>query len=374
MNKPENIILRIDGIDWKGWKSCQITRTVEAIAGGFALGLTDRWVQGQEALPIAAGAQCEIFAGSDSLIAGYVDKVSHNLSATDHGITIEGRDKSADIVDCGAIHSPGQWTNATVGELASILAKPFGVPVTVQGDVGGPFPSFKLEVGETALDAVKRALKQRELLALPDGKGGIVLAKFGQVTMSTVLEQGKNVLKCSSTFDAKERFSEYVVQGQKQGNNKEFGAACSVMGRVTDAAVQRYRPKVLRADQQGDAAYMRKRAVWEKTTRAAKSTSVHVTVQGWRSDDGQLWQIGHKVRAKLPYLYIDQELLIAKTVFTKSSSGTVCEMDLKDPDAYLQEPVKPKKGGEGAGNAGFELYVQQSRTAAASGQAMKGAL
>ena len=69
MPEPEIVKLRVDGLDWQGWTSCRITRSVDSIAGGFALGLTDRWEPGRRAMPLAAGMACEILTASAGLTA-----------------------------------------------------------------------------------------------------------------------------------------------------------------------------------------------------------------------------------------------------------------------------------------------------------------
>lgn len=178
----DDITLRIDGVDWTYWTSVQVTRQMDAIAGTFSLALADKWIGGAQALPIAAGMACQILIGGEQVIDGYIDQVRPSFSATAHGISVTGRDRSADLVDCAAIHSPGQWLNCTVLQLAQALASPFGVNVTAEGDVGAPIASFKLEEGETAFEALDRALRQRELMACPDGKGGMVLLKAGAGT------------------------------------------------------------------------------------------------------------------------------------------------------------------------------------------------
>ena len=146
----DDITLRIDGVDWTYWTSVQVTRQMDAIAGTFSLALADKWIGGAQALPIAAGMACQILIGGEQVIDGYIDQVRPSFSATAHGISVTGRDRSADLVDCAAIHSPGQWLNCTVLQLAQALASPFGVHVTAEGDVGAPIASFKLEEGETA--------------------------------------------------------------------------------------------------------------------------------------------------------------------------------------------------------------------------------
>lgn len=370
----EHVTLRIEGVDWKGWTSCQITRSVDTIAGGFALGLTDRWEPGQKAMPLAAGMRCVLFSSCGSgaptpLISGFIDKTSFTLSATSHTVTAEGRDSSGDLVDCAAVHRPGQWLRLDAAQLAAILGQPFGVGVSVAAGVnpGGVFPTFKVEPGESAFDALSRALKQRELLCLPDGAGGLVLTKIGQEKASTALIQGINILSAAVTFDLGERYSDYIVQGQRQGSDAAYGAACSVRGETRDEGVTRYRPYLLRAEQQGDAGYMRKRAVWEKTLRAAKSTAVNITVQGWRQDDGTLWPLGGLVDCELPWLGIAQELCITRLVLGRDArNGTTARLELKDPDAFQPEPDTPGGKNGSAGGTGIGVLVRKSEEAYAA--------
>lgn len=273
------ITLRIDGVDWTYWQSVEVSRQVDAIAGAFSLQLVDRWVNGAEALPIAAGVECEVLIGDEPLITGYIDKVTHTVNATAHGVSVTGRDKTADLVDCVALHKPGQWLYQTAQQLAGELAQPFGVQVSTEGDVGAPFPSFKLEQGETAFEALDRALKMRELLACPDGKGGLTLLKVGTRQSQAALVQGQNVLDATASFDMTDRFSDYIVQGQRPGSDTAWGLeACAVHGEYQDSAVKRYRPYMVRAEGNVDSAAARQRAAWECSVRAARAVTVTVTV------------------------------------------------------------------------------------------------
>lgn len=353
------VSLRIDGADWAFWKSVEITRQIDAVAGSFSLSLADRWAPGDEAAPLAAGQACEILIGADQVIRGHIDKATFALAATEHGVSVTGRDASADLVDCSAVHKPGQWRGLDALALARILAQPFGVPVIAEGDIGAPFADFKLEQGESAFEALGRALKQRELLAMPDGKGGIVLVKVGARTSQGRLVQGENVLRASVEYDMSGRYSEYIVQGQQPGNDKAWGlAASAVTAETRDAAVPRYRPKLLRAESKVDPAAARQRAAWENSVRAARSVTVRVTVQGFRQGqpgeaDAPLWEANALTEVKLPALRLEQRLLIAKVSFRRDASGgSTTQLELRDPAAYQPEPKKAASGGKKAAKGG----------------------
>lgn len=357
------IALRIDGVDWTWWKSVEVTRQIDAVAGSFSLALADRWAPGDTAAPLAAGQACEVIIGGDQVIKGYIDKAAFALAANDHGVSVTGRDASADLVDCSAVHKPGQWRGLDALGLAKILAQPFGVPVTAEGDVGAPFDDVKLEQGESAFEALGRVLKQRELLAMPDGAGGIALVKVGARTSQAALVQGENVLQASVEYDMSGRYSDYIVQGQQPGNDKAFGlAACAVTAETRDAAVPRYRPKLIRAESKVDPASARQRAVWENAVRAARSVTVRVTVQGFRQGppgDAQapLWQVNAMTEVRLPALRLEQRLLITRVSFKRdASSGSTTQLELRDPASYRPEPKKATTGAKKTGS-GADLTI-----------------
>jgi len=371
--KPESVTLSIGGVSWSGWESCQVVKSVDSMAGAFALGLTDRTCHGGVRLPIAPGMDCLLETNGDHLVKGYIDKVEHSLTSSSHGIRVDGRDSSADLVDCSAVHRPGQWRDMNVLSLAMEIASPFGVQVAADADASAIVPSFQISPGETAAKALQRLLKLRGLLAMPDSSGGLRLATLGTSRMAGAVIEGVNVLSCTTKYDASKRYSEYICTGQKQGADTAFGEACSVRGQASDGQIGRYRPLIVRPGQQGSADFMRRRAQWELSTRRAQGTTVDVSVRGWRDEGGRLWTPGAMVKVSLPTMGLDQDLLIAEVTLTKSMQGTVASLSLKDPAAYSPEPAESGKVSS-AESGSLDIYVRQSRDAKAAGESVKEAL
>lgn len=353
----EAVMLEVNGVRWKGWREVSVKRQLDAVAGTFSVSLTDKWKPDARALPVTAGMSCRILAGETALLQGYIDHVQYGIGAAEHSISISGRDATADMVDCSAEHSPGEWQNITIHRLAEILAKPFGIRVECTGDAGAPLPTVTLQPGETAWEALERYLRMRALLAMPDGKGRVQLAAIGAGRAVTALVQGQNVLSASASYDIRDRFSRYRVLAQQPGSNAEFGAKAAAVGAtVRDPAVSRYRPLTIMAESQADAAAARIRADWERTVRSARSVTVNVTVQGWRQADGSLWPLNALVRATLPYLHVDADLLISSVHYEQNNKGTLCSMVLCSRDAYLPEPERKARASTAAGSGGSDLY------------------
>ena len=366
----ERVILRLGGQDWHGWLSVELERQIDALCGTFSLGLTDRVKPGQSPLPIKPGMECQILSApkdspeqADGIIQGYIDSKNSSITNSAYSLSISGRDKSADLVDCSAVHSPGEWHGQNILQLAQTLAAPFGVSVSAQGnngdssDLGPAFSVFKLEQGETAFDALNRALKQRELFMFPNGEGGLIIAKIGAKTCDTGLILGENLLEFSHSIDTKEVFSQYLVKGQQPGTDDEFGeAASAVSAESYDETVNRYRPLIIKAENQVNASTAAKRAAWEKTVRAGRSQSYEATVQGWRQANGELWPINALVPVYVPQYELDCELLISKVRFSQSrQSGTITRLTLCHQDSFTPEPEdKKQKAQQKGGSDGWE--------------------
>lgn len=347
INQSEKVVLRIGGVNWEGWESVEVSHQVDAAAGSFSLGLADKWRAEQMAPALSAGMACQVLAGGDTLISGYIDKLNFSFADAAHGITVSGRDKTGDLVDCSAVHDPGYFKNQTAQQLAQTLAGPFGISVKAE-DSGQPIEVFKIEEGESAFMAIERAARTRGLLPTPDGRGGLSLGRPGQRRSSTALVQGQNVKEGSVGYDVSDRFSDYVCKGQKRGSDDDYGeSCCAVKGQGQDESIDRYRPLIVRPETQVNQQDAEQRAKWEASTRAARGVSAEVTVQGWRQDDGALWQAGLLVSCDLPFLHLSQDLMISKVTFGLDlSNGTTTKLELKDPKAFDKDAPK-KTGGKG---------------------------
>jgi prophage tail gpP-like protein len=214
--------LTTGGRIYQGWTSISILRGIEAISGRFNIGLTERWPGQPEIWPILPEAECQVSIGDDVVITGDVATISPRFDGDSHTITASGRDRTGRMVDCSAMHSPGEWAGVRLDKLARILAEPFGISVKSETDVGDPWPAsrpFKLQPGETAFEAINRACCARGVLPISDGQGNLVLTKVGQTRCSTALVQGRNVKSASLQNSIIDRFRTYVVRGSQPGSD-----------------------------------------------------------------------------------------------------------------------------------------------------------
>ena len=353
----DDLELLVNGRIYSGWTSLGVTRAVDASSGAFTVDLTERWESRDgagaqiEPWPILPGDACEVRLGGKPLVVGYIDIFRPSFSATDHSINVQGRDKTSDLIDCAAIHSPDQWKNIGLLRLAQILAGPFGISVTADVDVGEPFSVCKLQQGETAFDAIERHARQRKVLLMPDGAGGLLITRAGNRRASVGLVQGENILSASGSIDHTQRFSSYLVKGQAAYSADSDGETeAHIEGGVSDSGVKRYRPMLIVAEGGGTAASTKERATWEANSRIGKSAAASLVVQGWRQvPGGPLWEPGMLVTVKAPWLRLDGEMIIRQATFERGESGTTTKLDIVSPQTFAPEPPDSKAGKKGKG-------------------------
>lgn len=348
-----SVALTVNGTSYGGWKAIQVTRGMEAVCGGFSLGVSDRWATQQVPWDIREGDACAVAINGATVITGYVDARRIGYDATDHTIQITGRDKAADLVD-GSAYLPGRWQffGQSALEIAKAVAAPFGVTVRLAAGVTLPKPQAKFTInpGETAFEVLDRACRLAGVLPVSDGAGGVVLTRATTARAATELVQGGNILSADGAFDHEQRFHRYVVAGQHAGDDDFYGAAASgVEASAYDNSVRRARILVVRPEGIVTTEGAKKRAEWEASVRAARAGAVDVTVQGWTQGDGSLWPFNALVRLRSPLLGIDGDMLICQVTYElDDQGGTRTRLSLKRPNAYQPEPV-PEKDAEAAG-------------------------
>lgn len=329
-----SIELKVKGGIFSGWERMEIKTGIEQIAGTFQLGITERWPGQDTPTPIMPGFDCEVLLDGATVITGYVDSSDINYDENSHTVSISGRDKTGDLVDCCAIHKTGQWTNRTLFQIAKDICAPFDIKVINQTDEGDPLPPVNIQEGERAFELLDRMARMRAVLLVSDGLGNLIITRAGKQRIATDLVEGVNIKRAQGKFDWKERFSHYVVKGQHRAVDGESAdSARGPSGTANDTVINRYRPMIVLAEDQGHIASLQQRAEWEKNVRIGRANRATITVQGWNHTDG-LWRPNGLVRLRSPMLYADIDLLIAQVTYKLDSGGTTTDLELCRPEAF----------------------------------------
>lgn len=342
------VTLRVNGREWGGWTSVRIGAGIERLARDFSVEITREWPGSDGAASlqprIKNGSKVEVLISDDLVITGWVEATPARYDARSVSTGISGRSLTADLIDCVA--EPTQFNGQSLAQIAAALAKPFSIEVVNAGAPSAAIPGVQPDHGETVIEVLNKMLGQQQALAYDDPKGRLVIGGIGATRAHTALVLGQNIISCDTEKSIRDRFSTYQVSGQRAGNDEDFGAATTtaLRSKTSDASIGRYRPMAIQQTGQATGESCIARAEFEARQRAARTDETTYVVWGWRQGDGSLWQPNQRVIVFDPVCgFNNRELLISEVTFTKDNNGTLTELRVGPPDAYLPEPQDPAK-------------------------------
>ena len=392
--------LLVNGVAYGGWKSVRIEASIERQARVFSLTVTDRWPGNEEIRRrIVPGDACEVWIGDDLVVTGHVDATPVSYDDNSVSLSVQGRSKTADLVDCcpitsGPLQAPtsrwssaagqgggrkpvpvpvqasAQWRNQRVDSIAAALAAPYGVRVLVDPGVnlGAPIAEHHVQVGETVFESIDRLMRLRQLLSTDNARGDLVFVEVGSAGRAgTAIEHGVNVLTASASLDFSGVFSEYVCKGQRAGSDDAFGDDVAeeegeaeddgsewqtgTEARIRDAMATRRRVLVLKQLGQADEGSCQDRADYERSSRRGKALQATYTVTGWRQANGELWLPNQIVPVRDPVIGFDTDMLVAEVAYQLDESGAIAQLRVGPVDGFRQKVPKPPKTKKGSGSA-----------------------
>ncbi|UQV24068.1 phage baseplate assembly protein [Vibrio sp. J383] len=340
----DEIVLKAGGNVYGGWTKVSVTRSINAMSGSFDLELTWKWQGSDDKYkafmePIQQGQPCVIEIGGERVITGYVDDWVPSYDANQVMISVSGRDKTADLVDCSIDYPSGQFNNQTLTQIANVVCKPFGIKVIVNTDVGAAFPRIQIEQGETPHELLARLARQRGVLLTSDAFGNLVIVRRSTERAGVSLILGENVKAARGRFSWRQRFSYYKIKAV----GPAFGGfdsddAISVGGieaDVRDADITRYRPMIIVNEEVTTAEGAAKRGQWERQRSIATSNGAEYTVTGWRiPQTGKLWNFNTVVPVQDEIVGLDEEMLIASIMFSEDASGRIAVISVVKPESF----------------------------------------
>ncbi len=336
------VTISISGALFAGWESVTVTKELDSIAHSFTLDLDDRFLPISKETPIRTGRVVKLNIGSDRVLTGHLETMDVSMGDSERQLNVGGRSFAGDLVD-SSCEGPTEFTNISLEDLAKALVAPFGLKVflSVTPKI---IDKFGVKPGETVFDALDRAARLQGFFWISTRAGNIRLTRAGRARAASELHQDVNFLGGGIQIDDTKRFSKYTIKGQTSGSD-DFGGilASGGEGSALDRGVIRNRPLTIIAEGAVDSEKATDRAQWELANRIATGSQVNFTVQGWRQQTGELWDINQIVHVHARSLGINTDLLIRSVEQTKNNSGTFSTLGLVRKDSYDPQPTAGKE-------------------------------
>jgi len=344
------VMLKVDGVEHRGWEYLEFFRSIEQGAVAFTLAVSEKWRGQKVRRPVLPGGAYELFLDGEKVASGFIEEAPVTYGPSQHTIRPSARCRVGDLVDCAAVtDGDHEYSGLTLMQVAARICAPYRISVRSEVDVGEPFARFAIQPGETAWATIERASRQRAVLPNSDGLGGLVFTRAGRGgKCSGALVLGENIKSADASFSTRERFSEVIVRGQQEASDDLDGLGETQPQAVArDAAITRYRPTVILAEATGADVTFAERAAWQVRVARGRGSKVTYTVPGWRDFDGNIWKPNKTIPVRDDYLDLDRELLISSVRLTLSLiSGTEAQLELMPADAFDLLPEPEAQGGE----------------------------
>jgi prophage tail gpP-like protein len=334
-----DVVLKVDGRAYGGWKEVDISRSLEFAANTFALKITDVWNNMDVRRPIRMGAPCEVWIDRDRIITGYVDDVLASHDGGERTIEVAGRSKIADLIDCSSGGAIGQqFNNQNFASIARAVAKPFGIGVVDQAGPYQPARRREIEPAQRVFEFLEELAREEAVILTSDRAGDLLITRAGTERLRTRLELGANVLAAAARFSMRDRFSEYRVVGQRGNWDNDAAQAAAHVSGTSEDLQMRFRPNAILAEDQVQLVSARRRAQWQRNVAYGRSKQATYTVSGWRHDDG-LWEPNRLVHVVDEWLGLDALWLLATVHYRLDERGERAELTVLPKQAFDLIPL-----------------------------------
>ena len=149
----DKIELKVNNNIYQGFESVRVNKSMQSIAHTFYMEI----FKGDE-VKITNNDLLQILVNDKVFLTGYLDDYEIDISDTKKPLSISGRSKAMDLVDCN-IENNKQYKNINIVQIITDLISPFDITVSSSLSLE-KIENFYTKTGETYFDAINRLCKQ----------------------------------------------------------------------------------------------------------------------------------------------------------------------------------------------------------------------
>jgi prophage tail gpP-like protein len=329
--QSEICTLEVGGQEFQDWETVWVQTNYTDSYSQFRFTCAEREGFSQ----IEPGSECVIRLGDKQAISGVILTRQIAYDANSHGVMLQGVSLTWYAGRASIYHKTGRFDNMSFKEIADKVLDPTGIKYQIVGNV----PDTKFRVvqawpGEKIFDFLERLGREVKVIIAADKKGNYVFvgSDHSPPNVGSIIE-GQNILSCQAVISEVAKHSEYTTRASCPAHDdKKYRFAAQQEARAEGSA-RRYSPLVTPIEHP---VYTDKevetRCNMEQMWHEGQDIQVTVTVQGWFTQGGELWEAGTEVNFKSPMAMINDVLKIQVVTFTQDvKSGSLTTLLLVAP-------------------------------------------
>jgi prophage tail gpP-like protein len=346
----ETATLIVAGRRFEDWETVWVQDILKVVPSQFRFTAAERdpipnwW----ELLQFKPGDLCEVYLGGELALTGVILIRQVAADGKQHGVVLQGVAGTWAPARSSILHKTGAFEGSFLSIASQVLALVNG-KFKVQGTIDPtPYkPPAHNEPGETAYSFLERIGRDRKVLIGGNAHGDFVFIGQHAPTVQDRLIEGVNILKMQVVISDTESYSKYVTRGQTARSDEGSPKDAAEQEATTGGVLKQYSSLLT----------VMEHPVWtpkEVALRNDTEAMLHdgqrieatITVQGWFTSHGNLWQTGKNVMVQSRMAMLNMELIVESVTFAQDSrAGSTTTLVLKQPWA-LNGEVSYSKGPE----------------------------
>lgn len=351
--------LEVKGVRYSNFTAASCEIRLDALSNTFSF---EAVAAEGKPLPFRGGESCRVIVDDRVVLTGSIEVVNVSYDASSHNISIQGRDKTGDLLDSTLGSISDLRAPITLKEIIEAVIKDIGADLNVVEDVATkPFESTQdvasPEPGDNAFEFLEKYSRKRQVLLTSNGDGDIVItsgsAKVANGAIQHIISaEDNNVIAANFSFDTTGRFNVYKFSSQlnpfalNNAGDTDIASIVNQNGSTSDPEIRIGRQLVLTAENPYSNDQNEARSKWEANIRKARGLKYSATVTGYRVDPkdlkSDLWQINRVYPIIDDFIGKQEPMLLNSVTFTLSvPSGEQTSLGFVNKEAYSLELEKP---------------------------------
>ena len=333
-NAPRDFSIVVNGKKFTGFTGCTLVRSVFGVDG---FSFSSVWNSETKALRDAfrpfVYAPCDVYFSTDLVFKGRILTPAASIQPEAQTLNIQGYPLCGVLVDSTLPPSlyPAEYSGLNLKQIAETVCAPFGISVTVKGDVGAVFDKVEVELTDKVWDFLAKLAEQRNLFLTNTPDGNLLIYRPETEAVSANFIQGDvPFVSCTPEFDAQKMCSHVT------GYTKTTKDAASVKYTYENKLLIKNGILRCHAEVVNDAT----EGTIEQSVKSiagkmfASCVKYRLTVSGYRDKNGKLYKENIAVSVKAPgaEIYKETKLLADEVVLKRDdSNGMTAEFSLVLP-------------------------------------------
>jgi prophage tail gpP-like protein len=335
MSTQEQIVVSIDQQRWNFWEQIEIQRSIDNFS---TVSFTSDFEPDQQLFrdtfrPFTY-KDLDVVVDNDPLFRGQLLEVSPSEDPSVRQVECAGYSLPAQLADSTPPESefPIEFNNVTLRQIATRLAEPFGIPITVEGSDGTAFRRVKIKPDQTIYDFLVKLAKQRSLIITDTPIGQLRFYQSIDTGVPVVkLREGEQPLqRVAATFNPQTYYSE--ITGFARTKAASRGSRYTVTNpKLTNAT------RTLSFIADDVKAPDLPTAVQAKMGRMfGNMVSYVIEVPTWRDPSGALWEPNTLISLEAPgaMIYNETTFLVRDVILSQDAQQTGARIGLVLPGAF----------------------------------------